>query len=1748
MNRLVLNPTADEPDPTATLTRSNLPAQLKLVYQGGKYQPTIQRMLASLSSKEALARLNHEAYDDWSIALLHAWAIVTDVLAFYQERITNEGYIRTAVERRSVLALARALGYEWRAGVAANVDLALTVAPDDQDQPQQVRVDKGGAVQSTPAEGKLPQIFETSADADVRTEWNLLLPFVGLAAAEAGAAEPLQTNITSLRVANYRNDLQKEDVILLVDQAKPEPPTAPQAWVLGVLVEVVADPQKPYTIIRWKVDDHVEGEISQPALFVFRQRAQLFPYAQGAVYFDAEEAPQEPPAPVAPPAEKTLANGVLGNGGAGQATSADDGSATNGATGGLAPATETLTSPPKVANWTPRTLSLPNLDINAFIVNAKGMIFAGTKRDLYRSTDHGESWQAVGVDPVGRTITALTLDPDGNLWAGSSTGGLYISYDGGDNWTPVSGDLVAPAIKVKKGPNDGFEVEPPQTLPKAPILELEFGADRQGNTVLYALAGKKLFVADKEGKTWTEIDPNQELPDTQKRLSAEDQRASMVAAAQALLVTTRLKWLEKLIAPLAKAAGSTTWWGLDLWDFLRSTVSTPPAGANTVRALAVTTQGKKSTVVVGTDAGKFTLKEKTRRWLVALVIALLVLVQQFLSNRGQLGAIPVEVAALGSLDAVAITPAGAPVTTMSELNARGTLRFEPALPVTQTVTYTITLRGNSSLAAGVDKKKQMVNAGGNLPLTGRLTLADTQSYTVTFATLSTLTATVAAEAAITNTLFAITTTEAASVSLLLTATVQLTPAKTIWPAQARLSRVSFTGRVAAAPVLPEDPRFAWLTAIWQQTAALLQTTVIAGWNTIMVFLTSLWKELPSWLQNLLAPINTYLVQPVIRFVDVYLIKPLLNYTAATLLDISAITLGVLALLLAWIYADRQMSNRKTVRLEGAVNALAISSKGQIFASTTQGVFRSLADDPNAAWWTKAARLLIRRAFPDAPMEPINNGLTASETDPLPDIRSLTFTNSGALLAGTVDGHIFRLSDPSAELDPTIKSETDAAPGGAPAAVVRWERYDQGIAQDSKSTLKAVRTFAVTPKGQFVAGAMGANKVEEHWFTGQIKELPGQDNQPVKLAEIDLDNVYPQLKQASWVVLRQSMAGATVQEPATTRYARYQVDQVLERVRSQDFVTAGEFTRLIVRYDDRLTTFSRSQAQVLIQSEAIALFDHRPVQGKWLYLDGYVPDLQSGHRLIVNGQQKRALVTQTMSDALRSDNGLERRTLEKGDLLYVEPRPRPAVTEEAVTTAAPGAATAAAQSSALRRWRLRTRDGFVGEVEASKEQIRWVLPAEDDPEVSEVAVVQRAKTIHLSEEAHIQAGLDHAYDRVIITRVELQSELAHVYDRATVTVFANIVPATHGETVKNEVLGSGSGMLANERFVLQEGPLTYISSANGQGVASEIKVYVNEIEWEKVDYLYGLPRDRRAYIVRQDALDQTLVIFGDGKQGARLPTGAEQVTATYRSGLGTKGNAPAYTIDQPQTLPSAIRRVFNPMPAAGGVEPDQPEEVRLRAPLSVRIMDRMVALADYEDFVRLYAGIGRVQLKRFGRGPNLLLHFTVATSNGDVLPENSLLMQNLLQSIEERRAVATPKIQIDSYERLFFDIAAKLLIDPKHQARVQVIEQLIRQKLLEEFSFARREFARDVVGSEVVALLQAVIGVVSVTSVRLQRCAALESAVEEENPSDPLVAKPARLEAGRLRPAQLLLLNPGAEGVQLEIATTAEPLKVLNRAP
>ncbi len=174
----------EQSTPMDTVNRPGLDA---LSYRIGVHGSFLESMKARLTTmcinedgecddengKYPLQQLTTRDSDDPAIALLDAWATVGDVLTFYQERIANEGYLRTAVQRRSILELANLVGYRLRPGVAASVYLAFLLESSYEGETE---IPAGTRAQSIPGPGELPQSFETSAPLPARAAWNQIKP------------------------------------------------------------------------------------------------------------------------------------------------------------------------------------------------------------------------------------------------------------------------------------------------------------------------------------------------------------------------------------------------------------------------------------------------------------------------------------------------------------------------------------------------------------------------------------------------------------------------------------------------------------------------------------------------------------------------------------------------------------------------------------------------------------------------------------------------------------------------------------------------------------------------------------------------------------------------------------------------------------------------------------------------------------------------------------------------------------------------------------------------------------------------------------------------------------------------------------------------------------------------------------------------------------------------------------------------------------------------------------------------------------------------------------------------------------------------------------------------------------------------------------------------------------------------------------------------------------------------------------
>src|ERR1019366_4490003 len=277
----------------------------------------------------------------------------------------------------------------------------------------------------------------------------------------------------------------------------------------------------------------------------------------------------------------------------------------------------------------------------------------------------------------------------------------------------------------------------------------------------------------------------------------------------------------------------------------------------------------------------------------------------------------------------------------------------------------------------------------------------------------------------------------------------------------------------------------------------------------------------------------------------------------------------------------------------------------------------------------------------------------------------------------------------------------------------------------------------------------------------------------------------------------------------------------------------------------------------------------------------------------------------------------------------------------------------------------------------------------------------------------------------IVTLGLVSPLTRIYDATTVTVNANTVAATQGETM-NEIMGSGDATNDALQFKLKQSPLTYVSSTLNNGAASTLQVWVNNMRWHEVpNFLQSLPTDR-VFITQTDSSQKVTVQFGDGIEGERTPTGQMNIRAVYRKGIGSGGNVDSGQLTQALDRPQGLKSVTNPDPGTGGADPATAADARTSAPLNVLTLGRVVSLEDYQNYALAFAGIAQALATWTWSGRARGVFLTVAGANGDVFKADDATLTKLKTSL---RNVGNPYVplQVASYIPILFEAGASVLI-------------------------------------------------------------------------------------------------------------------------
>lgn len=311
------------------------------------------------------------------------------------------------------------------------------------------------------------------------------------------------------------------------------------------------------------------------------------------------------------------------------------------------------------------------------------------------------------------------------------------------------------------------------------------------------------------------------------------------------------------------------------------------------------------------------------------------------------------------------------------------------------------------------------------------------------------------------------------------------------------------------------------------------------------------------------------------------------------------------------------------------------------------------------------------------------------------------------------------------------------------------------------------------------------------------------------------------------------------------------------------------------------------------------------------------------------------------------------------------------------------------------------------------------------------------------------------------------------------VYGNVVLADHGRTITDQPL-IPSVVPGQERYrpYLAQSGVTHRNSdtvdslsklsASAQLLQDPRKAVPVVTVAEALD---GTSSDGRTWHPRQDllssgAFDRHFAVeveadgraylrFGDSMYG-RAPSRSSEWSATYRIGNGGAGNIGADAIAHmiitpyPECDPEEFDdvcpiRVRNPLPAAGGNEPERTEQARLYAPYEFRVGERAVTSHDYAELIERHQAVQKALASIQWTGTWDTVFITVDPAGGRILDDE---LEGELRSFVEPFRMAGQDLEFQAPEFVPLDIAFTV-----HVAR-DYLQSEVRAELLQKLGPGR----------------------------------------------------------------------------------------------
>lgn len=254
-------------------------------------------------------------------------------------------------------------------------------------------------------------------------------------------------------------------------------------------------------------------------------------------------------------------------------------------------------------------------------------------------------------------------------------------------------------------------------------------------------------------------------------------------------------------------------------------------------------------------------------------------------------------------------------------------------------------------------------------------------------------------------------------------------------------------------------------------------------------------------------------------------------------------------------------------------------------------------------------------------------------------------------------------------------------------------------------------------------------------------------------------------------------------------------------------------------------------------------------------------------------------------------------------------------------------------------------------------------------------------------------------------------------------------------------------------------------------------------WTPLPDLLQCSAEDANFVVEVEATGVARLRFGDDTNG-KFPDSGTAFTATYRVGNGAAGNVGAESLIYFAGDPR-ISRCTNPLPAAGGVDPETNAQIQRRAPRAFITQERAVSMADYENVSESSPQVKQAVAQLRWTGSWYTVFIAAEPQNAGNLTS---AQQKSLTRLVNRYRLAGQDVQLESPQYVPLEIKLTVCVDPEYfqsdvkQALLEVLgNQMQSNGQPGYFNPDSFEFGETVYLSPIYAAARSVAGVTSVTA-------------------------------------------------------------------